>query len=210
VARAKRALIASAAERQPNPLLPPPIGVGLFSFVYPFREKEATMGNEPEWEVNALLADGGDLVPCSIQDAGAESGESQPVRYVWAFPLKTPKNKPRTSLLGECDRHRIDAKTIYRSLSGVSGSRVSATNWVNCSTAISPSWEMSRIAKAAQARRMEDEEPSYPLMIMAEDHKGIMLGTWDGKRRDPDTTLPIVELSALRVRPDEGRTQENA
>ena len=155
------------------------------------------MEAEAKWDANAVLRDGDRLVPCNVQDADSEG------QYVWAFPLDKLDHRPKTSLLGTLLSDEIDAKT-------------------NLPIAVWCEWQPCLCDEAdplidghfcfmdaspegfpKEISVEEENGRAYPVMIEAEDHEGVMLGQWDGNRRDQETGLPIVQLFTLRALPAE-------
>lgn len=45
-------------------------------------------------------------------------------------------------------------------------------------------------------------ESTYIVRIIADDHEGVMLGQWDGKQRDRNAGLPIVDLFVISAESD--------
>lgn len=149
------------------------------------------MENDPQWETNAMLRDGESLLPCNSQDAETESGH-----YVWALPLAEVPRKPRTSLLAEL-LNMTDATTSLPV--------VQWCEWQPClcdelGSLLEGHFSFLEDDTGDDCNGASDDErieASYTLMIDAADRDGIMVGQWDGSRRDQETGLPIVHVFAF-------------
>ncbi len=110
------------------------------------------------------------------------------------MPLDDVQRKPRTSLFGELHVNEIDSET-----------NLPIVNW--CEWQPCHCDELGTLlyghfcfaqsesdGDSTPTAADEDAELRYLVMISAEGYNSVMLGQWDGRRRDQNTGLPVVEL----------------